>query len=618
MSSSRSFSVFVSILGMLGALALVPAVSSAQPISALEKCTEPTRVEVKSDGKIVVLGTSGDCSNYRANFIAQLNADGTVDEGFADGGLLYFPGDNHGEVTGFEITSDGSFVMAAGGRLFKVEADGSLATDFGLEPLPPFPPQGVGAQSMDMDSAGRFIVQGGTGVVPQALGRYTADGNLDTTFGVNGVAEVDRGSDVMDVTPNGDIYTGLIDHENKVASVTKYGPSGTLDSTYGPEDTGTTTIPDNSGLTDPGLKFKWFSVDPTGKARVSLQATSCYFCQGTGLPPVYPPYSKVRGVAGILSPDGDYTGSSDWLNPEVAYDSSGASIAVAPRDSSEFITTGIFTEYDEGAQVPSQGMVNLWIGTDRPYATDAAFASGKDTITVGTAFSTPGACLTGACSTSLVVAKSDMTLPRTPASLITGGLVENFGTDRGVTALPAIECKYGQSPAPGQVAVGRQFCRGKLDPFPVKARVLGGRTGKPAVTLAAKKLPLDRGLWAQNPRLRSMSGVATVTLPPGVRFRKGDVAKRISIEAPGDDKNDRITVKGRTVRAKFDFEAPFRYKIPERSLKIKIGRGALKPLTGGQLRKRLALTTTLRYIRNDYPEQSRTVVAKAPRVKRSR
>ena len=215
---------------------------------------------VQADGKIVVVGTTGEGDFEIPDFgIARFDSTGTLDDAFGDHGVrrtnLFGPNDRANAVA---IQSDGRIVVAGwtDGRVVSLteafavarytaeglldqtfSRDGKLRTSFG--------PSGR-AFDVAIQADGKIIVGGiGTGGPNGsdfALARYQADGALDTTFSGDGKQRTDFGGGVDEamaiaIQPNRRIllggsaspprHDGVFDF-----GVARYRPSGKLDLTF--------------------------------------------------------------------------------------------------------------------------------------------------------------------------------------------------------------------------------------------------------------------------------------------------------------------------------------------------------------------------------------------------
>ena len=171
-----------------------------------------TAFSVKSldDGDTLLIGFAGSADTVTAASwaFARLDADGTLDAAFGNGGIQLFdpgvPGYIAVEALDAVVLPDGSFVAAGIMRLtstanldvgiFKLTASGNLDASFGAGggQIIPFD---LGSLNSDLaveiveDGQGRFVVVGFSATNSAQttnLVRLTQDGELDPAFGVNG------------------------------------------------------------------------------------------------------------------------------------------------------------------------------------------------------------------------------------------------------------------------------------------------------------------------------------------------------------------------------------------------------------------------------------------------
>ncbi len=166
---------------------------------------------VQSDGKLLIGGT--DNSNGMRFWISRLNSDGTLDEDFGDGGevLTQFPGFVESSLAELAQRPDGSLVaigeaftydIAAPIREFAIasyDADGQLETSFGINGLKTI---GFGGDQVTASNAvvdldklliGATRYEANTANNEAVLMRLKRDGTLDTTFGGTGIQSFDFG-----------------------------------------------------------------------------------------------------------------------------------------------------------------------------------------------------------------------------------------------------------------------------------------------------------------------------------------------------------------------------------------------------------------------------------------
>ena len=136
--------------------------------------------------------------------LVQLNADGSFDNAFSTDGLVTIQfGDGSSNST-----QAGAIVMQSGGRIVvganlgtsddddqdslvvtRYNSDGTLDTTFGTNGIGRINTENFGGDvfDLDVDGAGRLI-----GLVGAAIGRWTADGDPDTTFAADAQTPVTR------------------------------------------------------------------------------------------------------------------------------------------------------------------------------------------------------------------------------------------------------------------------------------------------------------------------------------------------------------------------------------------------------------------------------------------
>jgi uncharacterized delta-60 repeat protein len=224
-----------------------------------------TAVALQSDGRIVVAGAMTGFSTG----LLRLNTNGTLDPTFGNGGIAkivlpdIFSGGNDLAV-GVAIQPDGKIVFAISdndgdaGRIChivsRVNADGSLDTAFG--------DGGFALSSNEntrTDFSNNIALQpdGNILVAGTSLARFTADGQLDPTFGTGGLAAIKHFAGGMVLQSNGQILISFRDipatifFEIRPASfslrgpsvISRYNPDGSIDSNFGIVGEGATVVP---------------------------------------------------------------------------------------------------------------------------------------------------------------------------------------------------------------------------------------------------------------------------------------------------------------------------------------------------------------------------------------
>lgn len=157
---------------------------------------------LQPDGKVIVINAlSGAGGNYRIGLL-RFNTDGTPDNTFGTAGYaeessfsVYFPS-NYVDA---RLTSDGKILVGCSVnpspdqrmQVARFNSNGTLDLTFGTNGLAQihFETEYNLLLGMAVDAAGRILVcgeNGGTGAVGSVMGRFNADGSIDSTFGING------------------------------------------------------------------------------------------------------------------------------------------------------------------------------------------------------------------------------------------------------------------------------------------------------------------------------------------------------------------------------------------------------------------------------------------------
>ncbi|MFZ4526064.1 MAG: Ig-like domain-containing protein [Chlorobium sp.] len=216
-------------------------------------------IKMQSDGKILVVGTSGTVPGVTPSnndfAIARYNADGSLDTTFDGDGKLITDFGGSDSATGVSVMADGTFIVAGTSNVglngvvsnqnfafAGYNADGTLigktTLDFGGYDY---------CQSVTVLSDGKWILSGYSGVLVNgvltnynfALARYNADVTLDTTFDGDGMLTTDFGGNdyIRSVTVQSDgkiLVAGNSTLTNGTSdfALARYNSNGTLDTTF--------------------------------------------------------------------------------------------------------------------------------------------------------------------------------------------------------------------------------------------------------------------------------------------------------------------------------------------------------------------------------------------------
>ena len=243
-------------------------------VTQLAAGTELNGIAALSDGSSIAVGRAA------GNMIAaKLTSTGALASGFGSGGIATAVAG--GVARAVAIQSDGKIVLAgdncsgfgsvcaSGGLLVaRLNANGSLDSSFGnggavsILDLPAT--FGTHGRSVAIAPGGKIVVGGDQpagGFPHMVVVRLNANGSLDPSFGTGGIAHADLGEDStakgLDVQPNGKILIGGSSgpgaHQVVNGFVARLNSDGSFDSTFG----GVSTPP---GASTPGVYWYFHPV----------------------------------------------------------------------------------------------------------------------------------------------------------------------------------------------------------------------------------------------------------------------------------------------------------------------------------------------------------------------
>ncbi len=209
-------------------------------------------IAIQSDGKIIVGGLIALSTGGSEAALIRLNTNGTLDTSFGNGGIAAsnFQIADGAIVFGIAIQPNGQIVAAAEGGFLdegsvgRFNADGSIDTTFGNQGFATSNSinSAPGAtNAMALQPNGSILVTGGG-----FMGRYTSTGQVDTTFGNNGVAilnslvvtgmALQSDGKILVTTGSGMetlITTAPALPSGIAGSISRYNTNGTLDTDFG-------------------------------------------------------------------------------------------------------------------------------------------------------------------------------------------------------------------------------------------------------------------------------------------------------------------------------------------------------------------------------------------------
>jgi uncharacterized delta-60 repeat protein len=211
---------------------------------------------IQSDGKIVVAGrTNIGGTRYFPNYafaVVRYNTDGSLDTSFdGDGKVITAIGVSSG-VYGVAIQPDGKIVVVGYSgdfALVRYNTNGSLDASFGVGGVvtTDFASSGDGAYSVVIQPDGKIVVCGVSNR-DFALVRYNTNGSLDTSFSGDGKVTTDLGSSEVGynvaLQPDGKIVVSGDCHPQ--SAVVRYNANGSLDTSFGVGGIARTYYPSNA------------------------------------------------------------------------------------------------------------------------------------------------------------------------------------------------------------------------------------------------------------------------------------------------------------------------------------------------------------------------------------
>ncbi|NOU45533.1 MAG: T9SS type A sorting domain-containing protein [Bacteroidales bacterium] len=218
-----------------------------------------TDVEVQTDGKIVAVGMSYDASWNAVAVVYRFNPDGWPDISFGLGGNYMFSLNNEANIYACHIKDDGSILLVGSTTdystyrilLIQLNSMGFPDENFGEAGVvvqhigPDMNSSEDHAYGVTIQNDGKILVSGKSyntdyRFVPVVV-RFNANGSIDTSFGVNGVAgipvtEIDNEFTTVRVQSDGKIVaSGHISNGISWFSllIARFDENGTLDPAFG-------------------------------------------------------------------------------------------------------------------------------------------------------------------------------------------------------------------------------------------------------------------------------------------------------------------------------------------------------------------------------------------------
>jgi uncharacterized delta-60 repeat protein len=156
-------------------------------------------ISLQSTGKIIIVGDTN--VNGKKFYAARFNAQGTLDETFASGGVQVVPFPNAQSSGAITVAiQDDDYIVIAGSAdndiaLMRLTNEGLVDTAFGDQGFVRTPLEATSAvNAVTVQSDGKIVIAGSVdGHI--VVARYSSTGTLDETFGDHGIATTALGSD---------------------------------------------------------------------------------------------------------------------------------------------------------------------------------------------------------------------------------------------------------------------------------------------------------------------------------------------------------------------------------------------------------------------------------------
>ena len=230
-------------------------------------------VTIQADGKIIAVGYVREGLDFpppMSFVVARYNPDGTLDPSFGVGGTAITKVGSSSAASAAVVQPDGK-IVAAGSTwpgafaLARFNPDGTLDLSFGTggKVITDIGQPNSGITALAIQPDGKIVVGGGNGDAGDAAknfvaARYQANGGLDTTFGIGGIAFTNFGRGGMvrglSIQPDGKIVEAgsaeVLSYPFLVFALVRFNSNGSLDNTFGTGGKVTTSFPGGGGAMD--------------------------------------------------------------------------------------------------------------------------------------------------------------------------------------------------------------------------------------------------------------------------------------------------------------------------------------------------------------------------------
>lgn len=255
--------------------------SAATPEDLSPNCSFLSDTVVKADGSIVAVGS--ECGPEGKTGVIKVRPDGTLDPGFSDGGARIFPDTAGDSVVELAEAQNGNTILVTETSIYEFRPDGSPEPNFAQGGqrvgIPGSLLGGRRIIAAGVQPDGRIVVtsSGKEGLV--FLARFEVNGELDDTFGVDGVKESELGGLVIGFDGSGRILLG--GYGAGGASAARLLENGDPDPTFGPDGDGFSDpfVPEDLGFDRLGL-VSGIVVTPDGSFRIYGETQEYMYSKG--------------------------------------------------------------------------------------------------------------------------------------------------------------------------------------------------------------------------------------------------------------------------------------------------------------------------------------------------
>lgn len=371
----RPTAIAVTALGVLGALALSP----AMPVSAAVTCGEYRDVAVDATGNSYRLTEI--CAATNRVVVEKFDVNGNAVTAFGTNGVLTLPA--LAEATAITVDTTNVYVTGSGpltngadpGLVVAFGTNGTPDNDFGTTGTAAIavPSHDVVLTDVVVDSTGRIITTGGAND-DVVVARLDTAGDLDTTFSTDGIATpgLDGNGLGLVATPAGYV----IAHGSTPLTISRLTLAGTLDTGFG---TSGSVTPAFSGI-DP----RFTGIGQTTNARIAVGVSTLFGGGVAVLTSTGAPDATFRTGGSVTI---DMGGATDHTQFVVGPDGRMYLAGLAYAELTDTYVARVVALTPTGAFDDTFGLGG-WKQVSAPWATMASFLPGLDGIALDAARST--------------------------------------------------------------------------------------------------------------------------------------------------------------------------------------------------------------------------------------